>query len=111
EFGAAYTAPVNGFLDVDDYCERAACGPYLRSIARPTLVLQAADDPLLGPSALPMRERWSARVRMEIAQHGGHVGFIGATRWGAPSWWAERRVMRFLRARLSGRAARLRVAT
>jgi predicted alpha/beta-fold hydrolase len=94
--GELYVARVNGFADAQDYCDRAACGPHLRAIARPTLVLQSADDPLLGPAALPEEERWPGWVRMEIAQHGGHVGFIAAGPWGRPVFWAEPRVSRFL---------------
>ncbi len=94
--GAAYTAPVNGFADIDDYCRRATCGSFLSQVRRPALVLQAADDPMLGPGALPDAERWSKDVCMEIATHGGHIGFVSAGPWGQPAWWSERRVLSFL---------------
>jgi hypothetical protein len=102
ELGDVYTAPLCGFRNGREYCERADPGRRLRHIRRPTLIVQALDDPFLGPAVLP-RERPSRAVRIEVAQHGGHVGFIGPGAWGRPQSWLEPRVARFLRAVLRAR--------
>jgi uncharacterized protein len=101
EFGDAYMAPVNGFRDVGDFCKRAACGRFMRRIRRPTLVLQARDDPFLGKAVMLPAESLAPQVTVEMAAHGGHVGFVAAGPWGRPVFWAERRVRRFLRQRLA----------
>jgi hypothetical protein len=99
ELGDLYTAPLCGYRDGREYCERADPGRRLRHIRRPTLVVQALDDPFLGPAVLP-RERPSRAVRIEVAERGGHVGFIGPGTWGRPQSWLEPRIVRFLRAAL-----------
>lgn len=103
DYGDACIAPLNGFRDVLDYCQRAACLPHLGAIARPTLILQALDDPILGPGAtLPPQERLAPQVTVELSEQGGHIGFIGGDPWGTPTFWLEERVPRFLRAVLRG---------
>lgn len=102
ELGDAYTAPLCGYRNGREYCERADPGRRLRHIRRPTLIVQALDDPFLGPAVLP-RERPARGVRIEVAQRGGHVGFIGPGAWGRPHSWLEPRVARFLRAALRAR--------
>src|SRR3546814_6561779 len=39
EFDDAYTAPLHGFRDARDYYARCESGQFLKSIARPTLVI------------------------------------------------------------------------
>jgi uncharacterized protein len=90
------TAPLNGFADEHDYWRRASCGPYVRRICRPTLLVNALDDPIVPPSALPRFADLPPAVRAEFPAHGGHVGFIeGSWPWRVRSW-AERRALEFL---------------
>jgi uncharacterized protein len=105
EFGNAYVAPMCGFADADEYCRRVSCGNFVPAIRRPTLVLQARDDPFLGRGALPAG-RPNRLARVELSRRGGHVGFVGRSARGWPSSWLERRVSRFLEQRLrrTGRA-------
>ena len=53
DFDNAYTAPLHGFADKDDYYRRSAAKPYLRDIAVPTLLLNARNDPFLPARFLP----------------------------------------------------------
>lgn len=89
EFDDAWTAPLNGFRDADDYYARSECGPYLKSIRRPTLIVHAKDDPFMGPDILPRAEELSPFVTLELPDAGGHVGFVGAGRYGQPHFWLE----------------------
>ncbi|TDU30902.1 hypothetical protein DFR24_0259 [Panacagrimonas perspica] len=89
EFDDAFTAPLNGYRDAEDYYARAACGQYLPRIQRPTLVLHALDDPFMVPSVVPDASRLSSSVTLELSPRGGHVGFISAGRFGEPVCWAE----------------------
>ncbi len=94
EYDHQITAPFGGYDGADDYYARSSAGPYLASIARPTLVLSAADDPMIPVTSV---EPWptSPSVRREITSTGGHVGFVGRSH--APGhFWAAERALDFL---------------
>lgn len=95
EFDDAWTAPLNGFRDADDYYSQSECGPFLRSIGRPTLIVHAKDDPFMGPNILPRVEDLSPYVTLELPETGGHVGFISAGRYGQPTFWLERHLAEY----------------
>lgn len=95
-FDDAITAPLHGFRDASDYYQKASCRPYLRGIAVPTLLVQAADDPFFLPTNLPRPEELSPQIRFELSARGGHVGFIaGGWPW-APRFWLDERLGAFL---------------
>jgi hypothetical protein len=95
-YDAAVTAPLFGFADARDYWTRASSRPYLDAIARPTLLLNALDDPFVPPDSLPKRQELSPHVRLVVTPRGGHVGFVdGRWPWRSDSW-AERRALDFL---------------
>ncbi len=96
EFDDAYTAPMNGFRDARDYYARCACGQFLRDIRRPTLIVNAKDDPFMTPQVLPTPDQLSPWVTLEVARCGGHVGFVAAGRGGVPSFWLEHRLAHYL---------------
>lgn len=104
-FDEAHTAPVNGYASAADYYARAACGSFLGGIRRPTLVLHAADDPFMKPEILPRPEDLAPAVTLELAERGGHVGFIAAGPLGLPQAWLERRMAGWLIAQLAGERA------
>ena len=94
EFDAAYTAPVHGFASVDDYYTRASSRQYLKGITVPTLVIHALDDPFMTPEVLLQERELSKSVRLEVYQHGGHVGFVTGSLW-RPRYWLEERIGTF----------------
>ena len=75
-FDDAYTAPLNGFESAADYYQQCSSRQYLSRISKPTLILQAKDDPFMTPDVIPGPEELSDQVTLELSQHGGHVGFI-----------------------------------
>ena len=77
EFDNAYTAPVHGFRDADDYWRRASGKPWLGGVAVPHLVLNALNDPFVPAASLPLPREVSRFVHLEQPAHGGHVGFAG----------------------------------
>jgi len=101
-FDNAITAPLNGFKDAHDYYAQASSGPYLKRIQTPTLVLHARDDPFMTPDVVPSGDQLSASVRLELSEHGGHVGFVSAGRYGEPVYWLEQRIPAYLRQMLPG---------
>ncbi len=97
EFDSRYTAPHNGFRDVDDYYTRASAAPLLGSIRIPTLAIHALDDPLVPAEPLQrahvLDNPWIVRL---LPRHGGHVGFVGKTLYGdVDERWAENRLIEF----------------
>ena len=93
EFDDRVTARFGGYRDVADYYERASAGPWLAAIDRPTLVLTAADDPLI-PVESTRAFSLAPGVRCEITATGGHLGFVARSR--APGWfWAAERILQF----------------
>ncbi len=90
EFDGAVTAPLNGFRDALDYWDRCSSAKYLAAIRRPTLLLSAADDPIVPPEAIPTVEIESnPHLVLVLSARGGHVGFVSGT-WRRPEFAAER---------------------
>src|SRR5262249_20441412 len=56
EYDRFVTAPIFGFADERDYWARSSSRPYLEGIRRPTLLINAVNDPFVPPSALPEAE-------------------------------------------------------
>ncbi len=101
-FDDAITAPLNGFADAQEYYERASSRSFLKSIRTPTLVLHARDDPFMSPDVVPRADELSDTIRFELSEHGGHVGFVAAGRFGTPVYWLEERIPSYFRGRLPG---------
>lgn len=94
EFDDAFTGPVHGFRDADDYYARSSSIHFLERIALPVLLFSAANDPFL-PDQVLRRVREIAHnnpmLRVEFTRQGGHVGFIDGPPW-RPAYFMERRV-------------------
>jgi predicted alpha/beta-fold hydrolase len=95
------TAPLHGFADEVDYWRRASSAPYLAHVRRPTLLINALDDPFIPAASLPDPRSLPPSVRAEYVKSGGHVGFVEGRPWRATSW-GERRAVDFLAAALDG---------
>jgi predicted alpha/beta-fold hydrolase len=96
EFDDAYTAPMNGFKDALDYYARCECASFLKDIRRPTLIVNARDDPFMTPAVLPTAEMLAPAVTLEVSKRGGHVGFVSAGPRGEPMFWMEQRFADYL---------------
>lgn len=95
DFDDRVTAPLAGFTDAEDYWSQSSCIRFLPAIAIPTLILNAADDPILGPECYPYQEAQSNDcIILEVTSRGGHVGFMH--RPNQPEYWHERRTVEFL---------------
>jgi predicted alpha/beta-fold hydrolase len=95
EYDRCVTAPIFGFADERDYWARSSSRPYLPGIRRPTLLINAVNDPFIPPSALPTDEvDGSPWLEAAFVPEGGHAGFLEGP-WGRRSW-AERRALSFL---------------
>lgn len=101
EFDDAVTAPLHGFASKDDYYDRCSSMHFLRDIERPTLIVNALDDPFMSAEVIPSEDSLSDSVTLEISENGGHVGFIdGGSPW-QPSYFLPRRIMAFFESALA----------
>jgi len=99
-FDDGFTAPIHGYASADDYYARASARPLLTSIAVPTLLVNALDDPFLGPSCYPSAEAAAnPLLTLLTPRTGGHVGFLQRD----GRYWSEDVAVRFLRAVLDRR--------
>ena len=96
-FDDRITAPLNGFAGVFDYYSQASCRGFLPHITTPTLIIHALDDPFMFPTTVPREHELGAGVTLELAEHGGHVGFIAGNWPGRPHYWLEERIIVGLR--------------
>lgn len=96
EFDDRVTAPLHGFRDVHDYYGRSSSRQYLKGIRVPTLILQAKDDPLIPPDAVPSPDELSASIDLELSNHGGHVGFVAGQILFRPRYWLGERIVDYV---------------
>ena len=96
-FDRLVIAPLYGFRDELDYYEQADASPYLPHIRVKTLILAAADDPIVPAHVFPREQveesEWLSGV---LVKNGGHVGFVSGGDPRAPLFWAEERAFGFL---------------
>ena len=90
QFDDLVTAPMWGFQNALDYYRQGTSVHLLPRIQVPTLILTARDDPFI---AVEPFETMPATPQLEIhiAQHGGHLGYLGWDGTGGIRW-AERHV-------------------
>jgi predicted alpha/beta-fold hydrolase len=101
EFDDAVTGPLHGFQDGEAYWRSSSSISRLSAIRRPTLLINAADDPFFPAEALPTQlVRDNPMLRAAFVPAGGHAGFLAGGWPGRPIPWAERLTMAFLREHL-----------
>ena len=98
-FDDRVTAFYEGFAGADDYYYRAAAARVVDSIAVPTLVLHALDDPFV--RILPVtceRMRANENIAYVETQHGGHCAFLATADpvQNGDGYWAEKTLLGFL---------------
>lgn len=95
DFDERFTAPLGGFASADDYYERVSAGRMLRDIAVPTVVVTAADDPII-----PVRPfetaGYSSSTRLVVIPSGGHLGFISTKGTDPDRRWLDWRIVDWL---------------
>ena len=94
DFDDAFTAPLHGFRNTDDYWTRASSKPGLGKIRVPTLVINARNDPFLPARDLPATTEVSDTVALEQPEEGGHAGFVSG-RFPGHLGWLPARVLDF----------------
>lgn len=98
QFDNAVTAPVHGFANADAYWAASSSLQFLAGIRRPTLLINALDDPFYPGRLLPVREASAnPNLRAVFPSHGGHMGFLSGFIPGLSRPWAEAQTLAFFK--------------
>ena len=100
EFDDLVTAPLHGFASARHYWQSASSKPRLAQIKRPTLVLNARNDPFLPAEALPNPADVGPSITLECPAAGGHVGFVTGPFPGQIDWLPQH-ILAFFQAQLA----------
>jgi predicted alpha/beta-fold hydrolase len=106
DFDEAITAPYCGYEGASDYYARASARKLLASIARPTLIVTAQDDPFVPFTTFAdpaLRE--NRHITLVAPANGGHCAFI-SQQPGEERFWVEARIVEFCQAAIAARSGR-----
>jgi uncharacterized protein len=96
EFDDKITAPYSGFADAKDYYYRAASARVIHTIAVPTLVLHALDDPFIRITPETYEAlQGNPEITLIETKHGGHCAFLADAN-GYDGYWAEKILLGFV---------------
>jgi predicted alpha/beta-fold hydrolase len=99
DFDDRVTALYSGFASGEDYYFRAAAARVLDTIAVPTLILHATDDPFIRfTDEARARIAANPHVRWLETEHGGHCAFLAEPDHATANdgYWAEHTALRFV---------------
>ncbi len=97
KFDDIYTSRHAGFRDVADYYSRASAIRFVKEIQAPTLILHAKDDPFIPFASFESREvNENPYITLLATEHGGHVGFISASKDAAKRFWYEKKIIDYI---------------
>jgi predicted alpha/beta-fold hydrolase len=89
--------PMHSFRDVDRYYRESSSGQWLGRIEVPTMILHAADDPMVPVETIrPWLADASRAVESRISTQGGHIGWLAGL--DEESWtkgWATKSALSF----------------
>ncbi len=94
QFDELITAPLHGFKNKNEYYEKSCSINILNRIKVPTLLVNAKNDPFLGPNCFPTKEaEENPKLYLETPENGGHCGFTSFEK--KPFYWSEIRALDF----------------
>jgi predicted alpha/beta-fold hydrolase len=93
-----------GFPSVEAYYKASSALQILPELAKPTLIVYAADDPLFHPGIIPDLQAACAEnpaLDLLLTRHGGHVGYLSSKECQYQAhdpdpWWAWNRILQWL---------------
>lgn len=94
DFDEFFSAPLNGYVNAQDFYTKASAINYMGDIRIPALLVNAKNDPILSKECYP--ESFCEThpfIYLEQPKHGGHVGFSLAN---SEYSWSEIRALEFV---------------
>ena len=97
DFDDRFTATHGGYPDAAAYYSAASAQTRIPHIQIPTLILTAADDPLVPVEMFhEQRANWPESVQLAITRGGGHLGYVGRGPADLDARWLDWRVCEFV---------------
>lgn len=97
DFDDLYTGPAHGFGNAEGYWNSCSSIYVLDQIERPTLLINAWDDPFLTPECFPREEaEQNPNFWFHQTKYGGHVGFAHRS---VSDHWHEGHALNFIEER------------
>lgn len=94
-FDDHYTAPIHGYDNAKHYYESCSSIRFVDSIAIPTLIVNALNDPFLPKECYPVEKlKKHKKVTLHVPKRGGHVGFAEFNE--DKVYWSEKRALDFI---------------
>lgn len=94
DYHSYYTLRFHDFKTIEDFYYHSSCIHYLDAIDRPNLIVNALNDPILGPKCYPYDlAKNSKYLYLETPRYGSHLGF---TLTGKDYSWMEMRTEQFI---------------
>lgn len=93
DFDDAYTAPLHGFNTAVEYYEKCSSLYFIEAIQKPTLIVNAQNDPFLSEKCF-LKDKSNSFVQFENPIYGGHCGFSSFNPHRL--YWSEKRALAFL---------------
>jgi len=101
-FDDRYTAPHHGYSGANDYYHRASAMRVIDKVARPSLILSAADDPFVPPHIFDAAAvRNNPNITTVITPAGGHCAFVERGASDYDGYFAETVIVDFLKENLA----------
>jgi hypothetical protein len=100
-FDELFTAPHHGFAGASDYYYRASAMRVIDRVRVPALIISAEDDPFVPPE--PFRDPLvtaNPHLTVVLTPRGGHCGFVTEPANGSDGYWAEERILEFVKGRI-----------
>ena len=95
EFDERVTAPFSGFASADDYYRKTSVRPRLSQITMPTLIIAAANDPIV-PIYPLLEAEIGPQTEVVVTSSGGHMGYVGRRRGDPDRRWIDWRILEWL---------------
>jgi predicted alpha/beta-fold hydrolase len=97
DFDGEIVARFGGFRDADDYYEQVRASHHAATLALPSLILHAVDDPFIRtlPGTVAALQA-NPYVRYIETEHGGHCAFLSEPSGADQGRWAEEMIARWL---------------
>jgi predicted alpha/beta-fold hydrolase len=94
DFDNTYTGPIHGYRDAYDYYAKCSARPFLKNVIKPTLIINALDDPFLPEACYPYKEiNENENLSGLFPNYGGHVGFVNLDK---ATYWEEDQILKFI---------------
>ena len=94
-FDDKFTGPLHGFKDANDYYGQCSSIHFVPNITRPTLIVNAKNDPFLPEECYPYDLlKNHQQVTLETPERGGHVGFFTISN--DDIYWSDQRALQFI---------------